>query len=774
MNETPRRRPGLRLGWPLAAAIILLWASQAFYLLLSFSALSRMREEAEQTLSAYVIEHLAGRLETVTGLGLGLANYTALDAETATAKARAKADFLVVTDAQGRLLSGRGPEDGFLPAVIADQSELTFSRGGRFWLGRKLRGPGGETAAYVFLARAEPDGRELAWAAFHKHWPVYVAYNLLAAALLAIILIHLARQAEGGRSRLGLLLTPFLLVQLGCYLMGLGDVFEAHLEQRRAEAWQLTQYFAADLGKIASRGIALSEIDDLNPYLERLARLRPPLARLAVLGPDGRLLAATAGAPELDESLRLTWPLLSAGAPAGLLEAWLSPSVLRRDRLSLILDNLTMTLAAGLLFLELAHLLTVRLRPGQAAGQRETAGPEVMRPAVFVALMSLDMSLSFVPLKMAEMRGGLWGLDEKILWGLPISVEMALCGLFTLAGGLFARRLGGWRPLFLSGLFVLAGGYLLSGLAESPSLYILARGLAGAGYGLLNIAAQIFVTARCRPEQKGEALGNLFAGFFSGGLCGCAAGGLLADRFGYNPVFFLSAGLFVLLAVLTLAFWPTGPAPASAPAAPRVALGGFLRSKAVWNFTLLTVIPASLALVGLVNYFLPLHLKALGAGPATIGQLNALFSILVVLAGPLCGRGLDRSRRPWRYLALAGVLTALAFPSFLFWPTLIGALAGLVCLGLATALNEGGEPAYLLSLPEAELVGDETALSFYNTVGRLGHMLGPLTVAAAWSLWGLGGLNALGLATFLATLLFWRLAASFRPARARQTDHTCP
>jgi predicted MFS family arabinose efflux permease len=376
------------------------------------------------------------------------------------------------------------------------------------------------------------------------------------------------------------------------------------------------------------------------------------------------------------------------------------------------------------------------------------------------------MSISFVPLKMAGFNAEFLGLSQKLVCSLPISVEMAMTGIFVAVSGFFCRWFGGWRPLFILGLVVTAMGYFMSGLAEGPGAYIMARGLVGAGYGMFNMAAQIFVVSRSKDEHKGEALGDLFAGFFSGGLCGCAAGGLLADRFGYNPVFFGSAITFGILGFLTFFFFHGQPTlkVTSASAISKHESGKFFSSFSVWNFSLFCVIPGSLALVGLINYFLPMHLSSLGAGPAAIGQLNALFSILVVLIGPIFGRCLDRSLRPWLWLVLGGVLAALAFPSFLLWPSIVGTLVGLILLGLSNAVSESGGPTYLLSLKETELVGTEQSLSFFNAITRVGHVLGPLVLAAAWGLWGLVGLGLLGGVILLCTFIFWVLAPKTKEA----------
>jgi predicted MFS family arabinose efflux permease len=755
--------------------VALLLASQAFYLVLSFSALANMHRESGRILDTYIAEHLGRRLDTVAGLGLGLDRYTTLARNVSEAAELSEADFLFVTVREGRLLAGQVPEPLFQPpAGEGNTGVFTFQEEGRLWLGRAVTGPKGEAAAYIFISGRQFDSQGQAWDAFQKRRFAYLAINLLSVLLLVSLTVSLLRQAQASRpvSRgrvLGFLLTPFILAQVGFFAFSLGDIFERHLEGKRAAVGQLARYLAVDLGKISEQGLDLRTITDLGPYLNRLRGQMTDLEILAVFDGSGPPLAGTGSSPgDLARGeLLVTHPFRQGAISDGRIEVRLSSSVIGRERLSLILDNLTLTLASGLLFLELARLLMARLGTGAGVAAARPHAPTpaparpdqiaAMRPLIFLALMALDFSLSFIPLKMLDFKGGFLGLAPKIVCGLPISLEMLMAGLFMLGGGFWARRLGGWRPLFLAGLFTLAGGYFLSGLAPGPGLFIAARGLAGAGYGLLNIAAQIFIITNSPPDRQGEALAGLFASFFAGGLCGCAAGGLLADRFGYDPVFYASAAIFLALAGLTLIGLPSGPR-TMVPRnyAPVKSWLVFFRSGPIWRFFLLVVIPGSLAGAGLINYFLPLHLVGLGAGPAQIGQLNALFSLLVIALGPLAGRGLDLSRRPFLFLVLAGLLAALAWPAFLVWPTLAGACAGLVILGLAAAISEGGEPAYLLNRPETKPLGGETALSFYNAIGKLGQALGPLAVAWAWNF--RDGLWALSFILFLAALIFWAQA----------------
>ena len=104
-----------------------------------------------------------------------------------------------------------------------------------------------------------------------------------------------------------------------------------------------------------------------------------------------------------------------------------------------------------------------------------------------------------------------------------------------------------------------------------------------------------------------------------------------------------------------------------------------------------------------------------------------------------------------------------AFPPFLVWPTVFGAVVGMVCLGLSNAISENGQPAYLLGRLETGLVGSGQALSAYNAVSRLGQVSGPMVLAAAVGWRGLPGLAWVAGLLLALTLLFWILAPKAAP-----------
>ncbi len=768
--------------WPFWAAAALLVLSQIFYLALSFTALQKLQLESSLKVESLLLDNLADRLGIIVRTGRDLGRYPRLNEEMNRIMEMSRADFYLVADVGGKVLSGRAPAKVFQVAGLEPDPKAVFQfqSSGRIWIGRLILDRNEQPAAYVFVAPRAASGSELIQQHFQDNRGLLTGITVFSVLLLTASLLwgqeRIKSRALSRFRMYALFLGPFLFGQFLFFGIIIVDISESYLDHNRQVAGQLARSLALDLDKLLHKGLPLADIPRLQEHLESLRENFPLAASIAVFdGRDRRSALAGEERPEPTPAegrrflnMTVVQPLASDSGPAGRVEVFLSLKALSGGWLRLFFDNATMALVASLLMMELARVIVLKLQtpqePARVPPPRAAAlqdGPEIMRPLVFGCLFALDMSLSFIPLKMAALDPDLWGLPQGLVLGLPISVEMGVAGVAMIAGGFLAGRLGGWRPLFLGGVLLASAGYGLSAVSASAGVYILARGLAGLGYGALNIAAQIFVIGRTVPGRQGEALGDLFAGFFSGGLCGCAAGGLLADRLGFTPVFIISSGLLLLLAGLVLlAPRDRELRPGQTPAEPFSfrRLARFIGSRPIWNMALLNVMPAAIVTVGLVNYFIPLHVSSLGEGPAVISQLNVLFSLLVVFLGPRFGRRLDGSRQPWLFLVLAGLTASAAFFPFLLWPSLLGALLVMVCLGLSNAVSENGQVAYLLGRPEVRLVGDNQALSLYNAVTRIGQVAGPLVLATAVGPFDFRALVLMGGGVLLLTMMFWLLA----------------
>lgn len=767
-----KAKPGLEAGLarPIMAAMLILAGSQAFYLWLSLSKLGEARLKAEAAVESLALDRVGRRLDLVARLGLSLDMYQGLEREMS--KVETGAACFLLTGPEGGRLAGNCP--AARPALPPGRSKLegimTYHDGGWLWLARDIENGRGQSAGRLWLGLPRSRLGPLAGEFWRKN---YQGLILTAAGSLLMLLAGLNRllTRPGSPRRLqAVFLVPFLLGQIYFQSLESGLTDRLFREQALQTGQRAAAALAADLDRLSAQGLPPAAIPRLAEHLDRLKERLPLVRGLRVEDHLGSTVAQSRYSPAAGEALTvatgfghrsgrgLVWLELSAGGPPGL----------KRE---LFLEKAVLTLAAGLLLLELARLTAAGLRGPMGGAGKPAAHPGVdVRSIAFAAFLALDLSLSFIPLKMAGFRPGLPGLPPELALSLPVSAEMLLAAAAMLAGGLAAGKAGRpgpglmASPFFLSGGLALAAlGALASALAATPGAFILARALAGFGYGLLNLGAQALCAEQAGSEKRGEALGELSAGCFSGGLCGCAAGGILADRFGFDRPFLVSAVLLTALALLVLRLPSPGPgpgwsqsrAPLPAPAI-RPQLKAFLKARPVRGLGLWCVLPSSLLLVGLLNYFLPVYGASLGAGPSSISQLAVLFSLLVIILGPAGGRLLDRSSRP--HLALVGgcLLSAAALGPILIRPDLSGLALGLVLLGLASVINENGPAAWLLNRPETALVGSGPALSYINVVGRIGQVAGPLVLAWLWSAYRQRGLLALAGGLVLCGLLFWR------------------
>jgi len=257
-------------------------------------------------------------------------------------------------------------------------------------------------------------------------------------------------------------------------------------------------------------------------------------------------------------------------------------------------------------------------------------------------------------------------------------------------------------------------------------------------------------------------------------MTGAAVGGMLASQVGHRPVFLVGA-LMVLAAALALRIllWPyrggrgarpvlnTPLAGASAPRLRRL-----LSDRGYTMLLLGSVVPFSIAQVGLLSYALPLYFDALGASTADVGRVIMLYGFCVIYIGPLLGRVMDGSRH-WKHWIAAGGLVGAAGLLSLWWvPGLWGVTAAVFLLAVASCLAGAAQTPYMLARESAQAYGAAAATGVMRGADKFGQMLGPLMVGALFA--GVGMSAALvwtGVMYLAGTLLFWRLAPNDRPAQ---------
>lgn len=500
------------------------------------------------------------------------------------------------------------------------------------------------------------------------------------------------------------------------------------------------------LRRTIGKGVPPSLLKAVEEYFETAAAKTAGSVLIELYGPDGKLEFSSRKVfsgdnivPGSASDAGFSGAASQEGAAAWVLRTSLSQKAfegaLREDILnSAGLCVVSLTLLFELL-LPLCLLLERRARAEPARAAAGAADSEryntILRAVFFLFMLALDMSITFIPLRMAELPSAFLGLPRDVVMGLPVSAEVAMAGICIFLTGRRISRYGAALPMSF-GFTLAAMGYLASALASGPSGFILARALAGAGYGTSIMAAQAYVF-------RSGGLAGLFAGVFAGSLCGGAAGSMLAEKLGFNAAFYTSSVMMLLLAALPYALLRRGDATGAGGPSGQAGKTGFMRTlKAMGNgrflaLSLFALVPATFIVMGFTKYFMPVYLNRAAVAQADIGRVYMVYCLVLIYLGPPLGRLVLRARRKAPGVAAGCFLGALSIlPLALFdslWATVVCAFI----LGLATAINIPTHAEYLLRLDIARQLGGNQALGLLNVVERVGQAAAPIVIGLLMS-----------------------------------------
>lgn len=617
--------------------------------------------------------------------------------------------------------------------------------------------------------------------------------GVLLAVVILLLFAPLCDRENQFRPRLilFLILTPLLLGQGLFSFIFLREAQTIAAAQMSRVVARHTLMLATKLEHALESGVALDEISDLGAVLQKMTVIAPSLESIAVFDVQGRMLVC-GGTDCVNKEYERLRPLSGPdGNALGMIDARAHMNVLRDLLQDNVVDVLTVMLVSLLLMSEmilmgLSFFHGRRADPGKerfsgtALGRAmpggtgltgpHPGGPRLgaLRGVAFFFFLAVDFSISFIPLRLKELFAWQAGEASLLLLGVPVSMEMAAAGTAILVTGFWAAKIAAPR-LLLAGFALAALGNLCSGLAVSPAAYILARSLAGFGYGLGVMSLQNMVIASSTPAMRGADIAVLFAGVYAGSVCGSSLGAMLADRVGFSPVFLLAAGILCLLIGGTALLCGRQdmqepdqfPADAASPPGPR-SLARFIANRETGGLLLLLALPASVISVGMLNFLIPLSLSGAGVKQSDIGRLFMTYSMVFIFLAPPLGRMAARSRSVVAPMILAACLGGMSLFFFalpavaapVFW----SAFGAVLCSSIALAVSMSSQISFLLGRDAAVRIGNARAMSLYNTTERVGQVGGPMLFGSALTLLGMASF-ALGAGAFViaCALIFYRL-----------------
>ncbi|MBN8439162.1 MAG: MFS transporter [Candidatus Accumulibacter sp.] len=510
-----------------------------------------------------------------------------------------------------------------------------------------------------------------------------------------------------------------------------------------AKVQGVTRLLASKLEHAAALGIPLDQLPALGDYFAAIIARHPEVAALRLRDASGRVLAEYGTA-------RSGWIEHAAG------DARVAAATDERfvaHRLGeLAVDVGIVLVVAALLFRELLAALLGALP--RADGTSVLNVLQSARLPLFLFILSEEVSRAFLPLYVQSFATGNGWLGEEAAIGLPITLYMLCFALATPFAGRWADRQGVAR-VFSAGVGLALVGFAWTALATTYWQLLPARALCACGYAAGTMACQRQLISLTRPAERARALA-LFVGVVGiAAICGSALGGVLADQFGFRPVFALAA----LLTVLALGVfhgtpgWTTGTR-AAGPLLGLAEIGRLFGNRRFALLVLGSAIPAKIALAGFLFYLVPLALHQLAYDPAAIGRAVMLYFVLVAAVNLIASRLSDRYSLRLSLTLIGGLVTSLG--GLLAMPGGLGVeealWAGITALGIGTGL--AAAPTQALASEIGADAGATSVAVVLRSSERLGSVVGPLWAGVWLAAAGCrGAMLAIGATVLAGTML---------------------
>jgi len=386
-------------------------------------------------------------------------------------------------------------------------------------------------------------------------------------------------------------------------------------------------------------------------------------------------------------------------------------------------------------------------------------------------MLGISMFLPFLPLYLRQLgvtEPGRLELMSGLVFAAPFFAATVATPVWGFMGDRHGRKLMVVRAAL--GLTIAAA---LMGLARTVTQLLILRVLQGSISGF--IAAALALMASTAPRDRmGYALGTLQTAIPSGTILGPLVGGFLADRIGARHVFFVTAGMTLIAAIVVMVLVREAERPKSDEGFGRI----FENYRLVFGtpqlrLLFLVLFASQFALMAIVPV-MALFVESLGAHgrmlATTTGAIFAVTGLANVLAAPRWGRRSDQGGyRPTLRSALAGA-GLFALPQ-----GLVVASWQLFLLRIPYGLFVGGVVPSVHAMISLRAPADRRAgtLGVTSTALMMGNLTGPLVGGAIAGSFGLRSVFFVSTGVF-AVISFLLLPRIQEPARDEGAGASVP
>jgi len=172
---------------------------------------------------------------------------------------------------------------------------------------------------------------------------------------------------------------------------------------------------------------------------------------------------------------------------------------------------------------------------------------------VCLSIFMLLLDITVVNVALPDIRADLHSSFTDVQWVVD-AYALGLASLLLASGSL--GDLLGRRRIFVAGLGLFVAASALCGLAGSPLMLNLARGLQGLGGAMMFATSLALIAQEFEPGERGTAFGLWGATTGFAVAVGPLVGGVLTEHAGWEWIFFVNVPVGLATAAMTLARVP--------------------------------------------------------------------------------------------------------------------------------------------------------------------------------------------------------------------------
>lgn len=491
-----------------------------------------------------------------------------------------------------------------------------------------------------------------------------------------------------------------------------------------------------NIESIYAKGLSLQSIEGLDDYLDSIKKSLPQIKDISLVQPT-----------ETDENNQQMQ-----------VKASISNDYIEQQMYKILLDMLTVLVISIFFMIELTLLaVTLMTRGPTRASKQPSAAVDIrnshglVRGLIFFVNLGAFMAMTFVPIVMKNLYKPVAGLSKDVVLGLPLSAEM-LGGILAIliAGRTIDKQ--GWRTLFFTGALFLAAGNILSGMSPSAMPFIVSRMIAGLGLGYILITIRSLVVSL--PDSN-AAIAEFGAGSIAGLNCGAVIGGMLADRVGYDTVFFLAAGAviipFVFVRKLMTKYEIAARETSNIPVLQRFI--NFISDPKASLFLLCIFIPYFIC-GAFLDYYFPLFASGNGLSQSDISRGILLNGLFIIYLGPVLTRYVIQKLGNTKGVIAAMIIVICALATFTLFGTITAAFITIILLGIAESFGVSMKTTYFLNLKGIKDLEINKGIAYFSLMVSFSRMAGPIVFGMALSLGTRMGVGLISLVILLLLLVF--------------------